>query len=100
MFVLTLELYVVVSLQSIIGVKWKTNLEVNQVEMNTVRAVRLGRGITQTKLARLVEVPESQLCAVERGRLHPWPKLRRRLAEELEVPERELFPESAETAGK
>ncbi|MBN2099870.1 MAG: helix-turn-helix transcriptional regulator [Dehalococcoidia bacterium] len=65
--------------------------------MNMVRAVRVGRGLTQSKLARLVEVPESQLCAVERGRLHPWPKLRRRLAEELQVPENELFPQ---TAGK
>ncbi len=65
---------------------------------NMVREVRVGLGLTQTKLARLCEVPESQLCAVERGRLHPWPKLRRRLAEQLQVSESELFPELAETA--
>ena len=63
---------------------------------NRVREVRLRHKLSQTKLSRLVEVPESQLSAVERGRLWPWPKLRRNLAKVLGVPEDELFPEIIE----
>jgi len=72
------------------------------VQENIVRLIRVNQGLSQSRLARLVEVPESQLCAVERGRLHPWPKLRRRLAEQLQVPEDVLFPGTAEktNAGK
>jgi transcriptional regulator with XRE-family HTH domain len=61
---------------------------------NRIRELRLQRGLSQVKLSRLVEVPESQLCAVERGRLWPWPKLRRGLAEVLNVAEDDLFPDT------
>jgi len=60
---------------------------------NTVKERRLERGITQTKLAARLGIAQSNLSAVENGRLAPWPKLRRELAELLNVDESKLFPQ-------
>lgn len=58
---------------------------------NQVRAYRLKAGMSQTELARRVCVAGQNLSAVERGRLAPWPKLRKAVSVALGVPEDELF---------
>ncbi len=59
---------------------------------NTIRERRQELSLSQTKLARTVEVPESTLSDLELGKRQPWPKVRKALAEALGTPEHELFP--------
>ena len=54
------------------------------------------RRLTQEELAALCGIKRSTLSSVENGHVRAWPKLRRRSAEVLGVPELELFPEAAE----
>jgi len=60
---------------------------------NQVKVYRLKAGMSQTELARRVFVAGQNLSAVERGRLAPWPKLRKAVSEVLGVPEDDLFPD-------
>ena len=67
---------------------------------NTIAARRQALGLSQSALARLCGVSSQALWPVEAGQRPPWPALKKRLATTLGVSERELFPESAETANK
>ena len=59
---------------------------------NRVREYRQKAGLSQAELARRSHVASPNLSGVERGDRLAWPKLRRRLAKVLKVPEAELFP--------
>jgi putative transcriptional regulator len=59
---------------------------------NKVKEYREKSGISQTQLARRVEIASQNLSAIERGKLEAWPKVRKDLAKVLNVPESELFP--------
>ena len=61
--------------------------------MNRVREYREQAGISQTELARRVRVAGANLSAIERGKVAPWPKVRRALVRVLKQPESELFPD-------
>lgn len=67
---------------------------------NSIRQRRQEQGLSQTKLARLVCVPESTLSDIELGKRYPWPKLRRALAEALGVSEGDLFPSEGDHNGE
>jgi len=60
---------------------------------NLIRERRQVLGLSQTKLARMVEVAESTLSDLELGKRQAWPKVRKALAKALNVTEQELFPE-------
>jgi len=49
------------------------------------------RGLTQVGFAPRVGVSAGVLSHVLNGHVSAWPSLRRRIAEELEIPETELF---------
>lgn len=51
------------------------------------------RGWSQIELARRVGISPEVLRHILAGRRPSWPKLRREIAELLEIDERELFPE-------
>lgn len=59
---------------------------------NHVREYRERRGLSQVELSRLARVAAPNLSAIERGRLLPWPKIKKRLAKALKCTEAELFP--------
>lgn len=59
---------------------------------NFVKEVRQRRGLSQVELSRLTRVAAPNLSAIERGRLLPWPKMKKRLAKALKCSEAELFP--------
>lgn len=67
--------------------------------MNRVREVRERAGLSQTRLACLVGVAQGVLCNIELGYVRPWPKLRRLIAEALQVDEQELFPDCQQPVG-
>lgn len=60
--------------------------------MNKIREIRELAGLTQVALACRAQIASTNLSAMERGRLVPWPKARKGLAKALKVPEAELFP--------
>jgi len=62
------------------------------MENNRLREHRNRAGLTQEALARKSCVPNQVICAFERGRMAPWPRFRKALAEALGVPESDLFP--------
>ena len=54
------------------------------------------RGLTQSGLARIAEIHVSSMCAIETGRLKPWPGQVAKLAGVLNWPQEradELFEE-------
>jgi transcriptional regulator with XRE-family HTH domain len=51
------------------------------------------RGETQLDLARALGRSPNALYPVLNGQRRAWPKLRREIADYLELPEAELFPE-------
>jgi len=63
------------------------------MEQNRIREFREARGLTQVELARIARMASPNLCNIERGRLMPWPRIKRRLAKALRVTEQELFPD-------
>jgi transcriptional regulator with XRE-family HTH domain len=60
---------------------------------NLIRKRRQSLGLSQTKLACKAGVAESTLSDLELGKRQAWPKIRKALAEALNVTEKELFPE-------
>jgi transcriptional regulator with XRE-family HTH domain len=61
---------------------------------NRIKEIRQEKGLSQSKLARMVDIAEPSLCQIERGQRAPWPKVKRLLSAKLGVTETELFPES------
>ncbi|MFC2045592.1 helix-turn-helix transcriptional regulator [Chloroflexota bacterium] len=59
---------------------------------NRIRQFREKLGLSQVELARRAKIAESNLSAIERGRLAPWPKVKRQLAKVLKTTQEELFP--------
>jgi transcriptional regulator with XRE-family HTH domain len=60
--------------------------------INKVKEIRVSQGLSQTKLARIAELPGPSLSLIENEKLLPWPKARRSLAAALGVDEAVLFP--------
>jgi len=60
---------------------------------NNVRRFRTKAGLTQSQLAVLICIANSNLSDIELGKRKAWPLVRRRIARALKVPEDELFPE-------
>ena len=61
---------------------------------NRLKEYREDRDLSQVELSRLARVAAPNVSAIERGRLLPWPKVKRRLAKALRCTETELFPEN------
>ena len=61
---------------------------------NRLKEYREARGLSQVELSRLARVAAPNVSAIERGRLLPWPKVKRRLAKALRCTEADLFPEN------
>lgn len=57
---------------------------------NRVKEARLKKGITQLQLSYLTEIAPSNICSIEAGRLYLYPGWRKRIAEALNIPEKEL----------
>lgn len=68
--------------------------------LNRIRDRRETLGLSQSQLARLCGVSSQALWPVEAGQRPPWPALKKRLSSTLGMSEAELFPDSAEPAGK
>lgn len=67
------------------------------VQAHPVKVELARRGQRQTEFAPVVGVSPNVLGQVLNGHIRPWPALRRRVAEALDLPEHVLFPEH--TAG-
>jgi transcriptional regulator with XRE-family HTH domain len=74
-------------------------MEAGAMETNRVRSTRIKRGLSQTRLSALTLIAQSDISAIERGRRAPGAGWRQRLADALEVSERELFPTGARPRG-
>ena len=60
---------------------------------NRLKEYREKVGLSQTELAWRAKMAAQNISAIERGKLAPWPKARKALAEALQVDETVLFPE-------
>lgn len=63
---------------------------------NHLKEYREARELSQVELSRLARIAAPNLSAIERGRLLPWPKMKRRLAKALKCSEDDLFPSEKE----
>jgi ribosome-binding protein aMBF1 (putative translation factor) len=64
---------------------------------NRVREFREKAGLSQTALAQKIKVAPQNLSSIERCKLAPWKKIKRKLARALCTSESELFPGEAAT---
>jgi len=64
---------------------------------NHIQKYRQQAGISQTKLACKIGIAASTLSAFERGRVEPWPKVRKAIAKALGVKEIDLFGNKKES---
>ena len=64
-------------------------------KVHPIKTQLAARGSTQRWLAGEVQVSPSTINHVVNGRQSAWPALRRRVAEALDRPEAELFPEGS-----
>ena len=62
---------------------------------NRLKEYRERAGLSQTELAWIAKMAAQNISAIERGKLAPWPRARKALAEALNVSEVELFPEES-----
>ena len=62
---------------------------------NRLKEYRERAGLSQTELAWMAKMAAQNISAIERGKLAPWPRARKALAEALNVSEVELFPEES-----
>ena len=60
---------------------------------NRLKEYREKAGLSQTELAGMAKMAAQNISAIERGKLAPWPRARKALAEALKVAEAELFRE-------
>jgi transcriptional regulator with XRE-family HTH domain len=61
---------------------------------NRIKEYREKLGISQVELARRARIASTNLSNLERGRLAPWLRIRRKLARVLKTTPDELFPEA------
>jgi transcriptional regulator with XRE-family HTH domain len=59
--------------------------------MNNLEFYRREKGLSQTKLGLRLGIHPTNITMVEREHRRAWPKLRKQLAEELNVVEDQLF---------
>ena len=64
--------------------------------MSELKAIMLERGLTQRELAQKINQSSSTISQILGGFRKPWPKLRREIAEALQVPEGKLFNEEGD----
>ena len=64
---------------------------------NRIKERRKELGFSQTRLACFIGMAGSTLSNLELGKVKPWPKARKDLANALGISERELFPDDFET---
>ena len=67
--------------------------------MKRIVKERKVRGLTQSGLARAAEMHVSTMCAIETGRMKPWPGQSAKIARVLDWPQEraeELFEDVAE----
>jgi transcriptional regulator with XRE-family HTH domain len=62
---------------------------------NRLKEYREKAGLSQTELAWIARMAAQNISAIERGKLAPWPRVRKALAVALNVSEVELFPEES-----
>lgn len=69
------------------------------MEHNRLKEFRGNAGLSQTELGWRAKMASQNISAIERGKLAPWPRAKKALADALNVSESELFPED-DTDGK
>ena len=68
---------------------------------NLVREIRMKKGLSQLKLSRIAEIAPGTISNIESGKVFVYDGWKKRLAEALNVSEKELFPEDyTEDGGK
>lgn len=59
--------------------------------MTRIEFLRREKGITQKDMSSMIQVRQATFAQIERGHRRPWPKIRKAIAEALEVQEEDLF---------
>jgi len=62
------------------------------IRSNNLREIRKQKGLSQLELSRKTGVPGNVISNLENYKVYPYPNWKRKLAEALETPEDELFP--------
>jgi len=60
---------------------------------NNLRSLRKEKGLSQLELSYETRISPPDISKMERDKVFPYPKWRKKLAKALEVKEEEIFPE-------
>lgn len=61
---------------------------------NKLKEIREIRGLSQFELAKLADITPSDISRIENSKIFAYPGWRKRLANALEVEEKEIWPEN------
>jgi len=61
--------------------------------INRLKKIRKEKGLTQLDLSKKTDIYPNNISQIENGKRIPFPGWKKRLAEALNVEEKELFPE-------
>lgn len=67
--------------------------------MKLLKRLREERGLSQTKLSYLLQIPQVVLSRAESGKLWPWLSARNKLANFFGMPFEQLWQEAEESGG-
>jgi len=63
--------------------------------MSKLKEIRTTKGLTQFELAKRSNINTADISKIETGIIgKPYPKWRKAIADALEIPEKEVFPEA------
>jgi predicted transcriptional regulator len=62
--------------------------------MNLIKERLNDLGLSQSKAARLADIPQPSFNQIANGKCHPCPSWRSRIAKVLQLPESELFSDT------
>lgn len=64
--------------------------------MNQLKKIRELKGLSQFELAKKADITPSDISRIENNKIFAYPGWRARLAEALDIPQNELFPEEGD----
>lgn len=63
---------------------------------NKLREIRVDKGLSQLQLSILTEITPQAISNIENNKVYVYPGWKKRVAEALQVPEEEIFPDESE----
>ena len=66
------------------------------MEKNNLKKIRVEKGLSQSKLSFTTRIAPNIICNIENNRVHAYPNWRKKIAQALNVSEKEIWGQNNE----